>query len=117
MKERLLQLIDKTDEIESLFHQGAGSVPILVIYDKQEFRIWLQQLKLLLQEIYDRTHDAFIWDTINDVSANFNGWRDKTMFDKVKGDLLAIKSNIDTYYPQEQRTQKNRVWKSNLKFS
>ena len=109
MKEKLLQLIDQIDEIESLFHQGAGSVPILVIYDQQEFRIWLQQLKLVLQEIYDRTHDAFILDTIHDASANFNGWRDKTMFDKIKGDLLAIKSNVDTYYLQEQQTSQSKT--------
>lgn len=104
MKEHLLELIDKTEEIEGLFYiskatSGISMVGIEIIYTEQEFQIWLKELKCELQEIYDRTKDNFIWDTINDVSANFNGWRDRVLFDKVKGDLIAIKRKIDSYYP------------------
>ena len=30
-----------------------------------EFQNWLQEIKLELQGIYDRTHDTFVWETIN----------------------------------------------------
>ena len=79
MKENLLALINKTEDIEKLFHKsssGAGrvSIPIDTICDIQEFHIWLQDVKYELQEIYDRTKDAFIFDALNDLSKTFNGW-------------------------------------------
>ncbi len=105
MKERLLELIDKTEEIEALFHWTKGlpgftTTSSEIIYDVQEFQIWLRELKCELQEIHDRTKNVFIWGVINDVDANFNGWQDRKMFNQVKGDLVAIKNNIDSYYPQ-----------------
>ena len=105
MKEKLLKLIDKTDEIEKLFHHSTGTISLYVINDVQEFQIWRQGLKCELQEIYDRTRDSFIWNSLNDMSdVDFNGYNDRCSFNKVKGNLLAIKDNIDNYYPQEQRT-------------
>ena len=74
-----------------------------IIYDKQEFQIWLCEIKCELQEIYDRTRNKFVWDVINDVDANFNGWQDREMFNKIKGDLVAIKNNIDSYYSQSSK--------------
>ena len=111
MKERLLELIEKTEEIEGLFHGTQAisglAAPDKVIYDVQEFRIWIQELKLELQEIFDRTRNQFIWGAINDLSANFNGWDDKRKFDKVKGNLFAIKRNIEIYYPEMNQKTKD----------
>lgn len=106
MKQRLLELINDIDKIEKLFHpsspapRGVVMVETEIIYDVQDFRLWIQEVKLELQAIFDATHDKFIWETINDVSATFNGWRDRRDFDKIKGDLYAIQKNIDKYYPQ-----------------
>lgn len=100
MKDNLVELINKTEEIEKLFHNSSDSIAFDIIYDRQAFLLWLQEIKLELREIYDRTKDAFIWETINDVSANFNGWQDRKMFNKVKGNLFAIRKNIEKYFPQ-----------------
>ena len=107
MKERLLELIAKTDYIESLFHTVGGAtrgvaIPSSkMIGDVQEFQLWIQEIKLELQAIYAKTQDAFIKEALDDLSVRFDGWTDKRKFDKVKGDLLAIQRNIDIYYPQE----------------
>lgn len=111
MRERLLELIEQTKEIESLFHstfipEGIAMTPGEVIYDIQDFRVWVQELKLELQMVYDTTKNKFIWDTLNDLSVNFNGWDDRRKFNQIKGDLLAIKRNIDYYYPLESTSQK-----------
>lgn len=108
MKESLLELIDRTDEIEKLFHvpKVDSRIAMLsseIIHDVQEFSIWIQGLKCELQEIYGRTHDKFIGETIEDVSADFKGWQDKEMFNKIKGDLVAIEKNVDSYYPQNEQ--------------
>ena len=102
MKERLLGLIERIDKIEELFHTSAGVYRGLkFINDVQEFTIWLQAVRAELREIHSRTHDTFIFEAIHDLDG-FNGWRDKLQFDKVKGNLLAIKDNIDEYYPKEK---------------
>lgn len=102
MKDRLLKLISQIDEIEKLFHPAYGSYAGLeIIYDTQEFTIWLQAVKAELRDIHKRTNDFFIFDAIHDLGG-FNGWQDRRQFDKVKGDLLAIKDNIDAYYPMQK---------------
>lgn len=107
MKDRLLELISKTDYIETLFHTVGGytnglAIPSSkIIGDVQEFQLQIQELKLELQAIYSKTQDGFIKETLDDLSARFDGYTDKRKFDKIKGDLLAIQRNIDTYYPQE----------------
>ena len=58
MKENLLELINKTEQIEKLFHiktvsPGIAMVANETIYEVQEFRIWIQELKCELQEIYE----------------------------------------------------------------
>lgn len=110
MKESLLALINKTEDIEKLFHKyssspGIATISLDIIYDIQEFRIWVQEVKFELREIYDRTKDTFIWEAINELSANFNGWSDRQMFDKVKGSLFAIRKNIDKYFPTEKKNK------------
>lgn len=119
MKDNLLELINKTEEIEKLFHNSSDSMAFDIIYDRQEFLLWLQEIKLELREIHDRTKDTFIWETINDLSANFNGWHDRQMFNKIKGNLFAIRKNIEKYFPQTnnnavQGREKEMLKKSKL---
>lgn len=121
MKERLLGLIEQIDEIEGLFHLADGTYGgVEIINDVQDFTIWLQKVRAELREIHSRTHDTFIFETIHDLDG-FNGWRDRSQFNKVKGDLLAIKDNIDKYYPQEKasisrtNSEENKAMRKNPK--
>lgn len=110
MKERLLELISNIDHIETLFHTEGSDVRGLavpsskMIGDVQEFQLWIQELKLELQAIYTQTQDAYIKAALDDLSVYFDGWTDKRKFDKIKGCLLAIQRNIDTYYPLKKTT-------------
>ena len=102
MKERLVELINKIEKIETLFHSVDGATPeFKIINDVQEFTIWLQAVRAGLREIHGRTHDTFIFEAIHDLDG-FNGWRDRRQFDKVKGDLYAIRDNIDSDCPLEK---------------
>ena len=108
MKERLVELINKIEKIETLFHSVDGATPeFKIINDVQEFTIWLQAVRAGLREIHGRTHDTFIFEAIHDLDG-FNGWRDRRQFDKVKGDLYAIRDNIDSYYPREKEYEKRK---------
>lgn len=50
-----------------MFHPFGGGMGTSFerISDVPEFQNWLQEIKLELQGIYDRTHDTFVWETIN----------------------------------------------------
>ena len=103
MKERLVELIEKIDEIERLFHQTPSSPGLAVpsveeIYDVQEFRTWLQEVNLEVQDIVDRTNDSFATETLRAISKPFNGWNDRRDFDNIKGKLQAMGRNIEKYY-------------------
>ena len=100
-KLRIVALIDRIDDIEKLFHPvGGNGVPIVgAIHDVQEFQDWYQEVHLELQDIYDRTNDHFIWETLNDFNKNMNGWTDKQIFSEIKGKLKAIHRNVGKYYP------------------
>ena len=96
MKNNLLCLIEQIDYIKSFFHivGGTGIPQLNVIYDKAEFSAWKQELQLELAGIHDRTHDKF------------SGWKDEQSYNELSGSLLAIRKNIDKYYPAEiNRTQ------------
>lgn len=103
MKKDLIALIDSADEIEKLFHPvGGNGMPIVdTIYDVQEFQDWLQEIHLELRDIYDRTSDHFIWETLNVFNRGMNGWNDKQVFGEIKGKLKAIRKNIGRYYPDD----------------
>ncbi len=103
MKKDLMSLIDAQDEIEKLFHTVGGNFmpDTETIYDVQEFQDWLMEIKLELQDIFDRTHDQFVWETINVCGKNMNGITDKRVFAEIKGRTKAIRKNIDKYYPEE----------------
>lgn len=111
MRAELLELIDRIEEMEKLFHisgevPGTTLIASEIIYDRQDFQVWLKDIQYELQKIYNRTRDHFIWETLNDLKANFNGWKDRERFDKIRGDLLTIKKHIDDYYPDGQMAAK-----------
>ena len=72
------------------------------ISDVPEFQNWLQEIKLELQGIYDRTHDIFVWETINLCGKRMDGVTEKKYFIELAGKLQAIRKNIDKYYPEEK---------------
>ena len=70
MKNELVKLIEEVDHIEGLFRHFAPEAGLLIpsgdfIYDVPEFIEWKQAILYELQDIYDRTQDAFIWKIIN----------------------------------------------------
>ncbi len=101
MKNDLLALIEQVDDILPLFHlKGGNGIPVVeVISDNPDFMKWKGRVQFELQSIYDRTKDNFISDTLVILKKGFSGWHDKRSFIDLHGKLLAIKENIDTYYP------------------
>ena len=98
-KEEFLDLIAKIDSIEQLFHKLSGSWGVFEqIHDVPEFQEWLQQILLYLQGIYDKTHDKFVWDTINACNCRMSGTNDRKVFNEIVGKLKSIGKNIDKYY-------------------
>ncbi len=100
---RIITLIDKMDEIECLFHTvgGDGMPSVETIYDVQKFQDWRQEVNLELREIYVRTKDQFILETISLLNREMNGWNDKRDFSELKGKLRAIRRNLDKYYLED----------------
>ena len=105
MKKDLIKLIDSRKEIEKMFHpfDGGKGTSFERISDVPEFQNWLQEIKLELQGIYDRTHDTFVWETINLCGKRLDGFTEKKYFIELVGKLQAIRKNIDKYYPDEEK--------------
>ncbi len=105
MKKDLIKLIDSRKEIEKMFHPFGGGMGTSFerISDVPEFQNWLQEIKLELQGIYDRTHDTFVWETINFCGKRLDGFTEKKYFIELVGKLQAIRKNIDKYYPDEEK--------------
>jgi hypothetical protein len=103
MRNDLIELIDKIDEIKSHFQvtSGNGMPRSNVIYNKPEFSLWKQELQLELQHLYDKTKDMFIHNILVNLKQGFNGWKDEHSFNELSGSLLAMRKNIDKYYPLE----------------
>lgn len=103
MKRDLLELINQIEHIKSLFHisGGNGMPQFNVVHDNPEFSAWKQEIQFELQDIYDRTRDKFIWNTLVILEQDFNGWKDQRAFNELSGSLLAVRKNIDKYYPAE----------------
>ena len=89
MKKDLIKLIDSRKEIEKMFHpfDGGKGTSFELISDVPEFQNWLQEIKLELQGIYDRTHDTFVWETINCVASALMVLRRKSI-------LLSLSENF-----------------------
>ncbi|MBE7727983.1 MAG: toll/interleukin-1 receptor domain-containing protein [Enterocloster citroniae] len=109
MKNDLLELVNQIEHIKSLFHisGGNGMPQFNVVHDNPEFSVWKQEVQLELQDIYDRTRDKFIWNTLTILEQDFNGWKDQKSFNELSGSLLAIRKNIDKYYSDEINTVSN----------
>lgn len=105
MKKDLIKLIDSRKEIEKMFHPFGGGMGTSFerISDVPEFQNWLQEIKLELQGIYDRTHDTFVWETINLCGKRLDGFTEKKYFIELVGKLQAIRKNIDKYYQDEEK--------------
>ena len=98
-KEEVLRLIAEIDSIEQLFHKLSGSWGVFEqIHDVPAFQEWLQQILLYLQGIYDKTHDKFVWDTINACNHHMSGTNDRKVFNEIVGKVKSIGKNIDKYY-------------------
>lgn len=104
MKKDLIELIDSQKEIEKKFHpfDGGMGTSFERISDVPEFQSWIQEIKLELQEIYDRTHDTFVWETVNLCGKRLDGFTEKKYFLELGGKLQAIRKHIDKYYPEEK---------------
>lgn len=103
MKEQFLQLVNQIEEIEKLFHVTAPSPGLGIphmdkIFDVQECQIWLQAVKLEVQDIVDRTNDSYAKDTLDILSRSHNEWNDRRDFYEIKGHLIAMKGQVDKYY-------------------
>lgn len=101
MKADLLGLIGQINYIKSFFHgvDNSSNPRFNVIYDKAEFSAWKQEVQLELQNIHDRTGDNFIWSTLILLKQGFDGRKDEQSYNELSGGLLAIRKNIDKYYP------------------
>lgn len=74
------------------------------MHDRPEFSPWKQEVQFELQDIYDRTNDGFIWNILTILKQYFNGWKDQKSFNELSGNLVAIRKNIDKYYPAKIMT-------------
>lgn len=110
MKSDLISLIEDIPKIESRFRKFEPSDGLCVpsgefIYDNPDFIEWKEAIKFELQEIYDRTHDTYVWNIINvnGVIHKFDGknYNERDSFNKLKGSLLVIRKNLKKYYPNE----------------
>ena len=96
--------VKQIDDIKTHFHVAGGNgIPLFnTIYDTSVFSIWKKEVQLELQDIYDRTKDKFIWNTLVNLKQGFNGWNDEKSFNEISGSLYAIRKNIDKYYVSEE---------------
>jgi hypothetical protein len=103
MREELLDLIGRIEEIREKFTMSGGNgFPRLnIIYNNEVFLNWKQELRFELQEIHDRQNDNFIWSVLVLFKQKFNGWSDEAVFNELAGSLKAIEKNISKYYPED----------------
>lgn len=118
MKKDLLTLIEAIPKIESKFRKFEPSPGLCIpsgefIYDDPEFIEWKEAVKFELQEIYDRTHDTYIWNIINvnGVIHKFNGknFDERDNFNRLKSSLMVIQKNLSKYYSDEPGESENTV--------
>ncbi|WOO35114.1 toll/interleukin-1 receptor domain-containing protein [Anaerocolumna sp. AGMB13020] len=99
--QRLKELIEQIDDIQKLFHPMGGNYSFAKeIHDNPEYQEWVQEIILLLQEIYDRLHDQFIWSSLNILNQNMNGLNDEDIFNEIRGKLKVIGKHLEKYYPR-----------------
>lgn len=111
MSRKIGELIDQITEIEQLFHDippvGNAVIPTKdLIYDVEDFKIWLQSIRFELEKINEIKPDTLISDTIDITKKKFNGWKDRQIFSDLKAKLIVIRDNIDFIYGVEGSSQK-----------
>ena len=109
MKDDLLNLIKQIDEVKGHFHvvDSVYFTKIKKIQDRSQFSKWKQALLFELNEVYDRTKDNYIGNTLSILNTGFKGSKDEQSFNELTGSLLAIKNNINKYYPTERKSVVN----------
>ena len=112
-KEELLMLIGSIGDVEKYFHREQSRWGLYEkINDVLEFQEWIQQIIMYLQEICDRTHDQYIFDSINACKVRMNGTNDKKCFNEIVGRLKSIEKNIDRYYQNDVQEEGEVTMKS-----
>ena len=93
MKKDLVALIEVIPEIEAKFRKFVPAEGEF-IYDVPEFIEWKQAILYELQDIYDRTHDTFVWKIINatGIIHKFNGrnGNERKYFNELKAEFERI---------------------------
>lgn len=117
MKLDLLYWIEQIDEVKAHFHvvDSIYCTKIKKIHDRPLFSKWKQELLFELNEIYDRTKDNYIANTLSILNTGFKGSMDEQSFNELTGSLLAIKKNINKYYPTESKSKVNDKTKEVIK--
>lgn len=100
MKERLIDLIDKTEEIEKRFHYLTGIYSCMdMISDVPEFLEWKEDLLSEFRNIYDSYSNESIKEIIKILSGPFNSYHEHNDFNILKAKLKNVRKNIDQYFP------------------
>lgn len=110
MKKELESLVDNIKYLETKFKSEYspldGTIYEPYIYDVPEFIQWLEAVSFELQEIYDRTHDQYVWKIINATGPihDFDGKHhgEKESFNKLKSALQVILKISKKYYPNDK---------------
>lgn len=110
MKQELLTLIDELDYMKTLFHDNPDQfivgVPLHdLIYDKDEFNIWIQKIKYELQNV--TVEKPLINETLEVAQKKFDGWHDRKYFRELEAKLIVIRDNIDDFYINVEETGEN----------
>lgn len=109
MKEKLIHLVDDIPRIEARFKHFTPSKGLIIpecdlIYNDPDFISWLENIKYVLQDIYDKSNDKYVWDIINPTGIihKFNGKSgdEHELFNKLKSSLNIIVQNTDRYYSE-----------------
>lgn len=101
MKQELLDLIEQSEKIKLNFSTAGNACSFNTIQDKPQFICWLKELRFELQDVYDRTDEKIVSETL-EITDSFDGWTDVMKFSELFANLSVIKKNIDRFYPNEK---------------
>lgn len=113
MKEKFVDLVSQIESIESKFHYEPTDSGFCMPHEEQicdvpEFKVWLEEIKFVLQDIVDRTGDKYAAKTMEAAEAEFNGWTDRTEFDFLKNRIQVMAKNLERYYKNEEQTAEQK---------
>ena len=125
MKNDLISIINQIPSIELKFRHFEPSadfiaLPADYIYDNPDFIKWLESVKYELQDIYDRTHDTYVFKLINSqgIVHFFDGRHhdEREHFNKLRSSLELILKNADKYYPTTEYEKGEKKMKKPMLF-